>query len=280
MNLLEILNAVAQKLGSDPGSPTDGQFWVNTATNLFKIRMGGVTYAFGRLDQLNAPTGALNLNSQKITGLADGTAATDAATKGQVDAAKMGLDVKDSVRAATTVNGALATAYENGDTIDGVVLATGDRILIKNQTTGSENGIYTVNASGAPTRATDADTSSEVNPGLFVWVEEGTANADTAWVLTTNAPITLGTTALAFAKFASVAAVTTLTKFSQTIGDGSATTFNVDHNIGSADVHVQVYKVSDGTQVEPDITRSTTNRVVIAFAVAPASNEYRVVVIG
>jgi len=105
---------------------------------------------------------------------------------------------KDSVRVATTTNGDLATAYENGDTVDGVVLNTGDRILLKNQTTGSEDGIYTVNASGAPTRAKDFDTSTDARSGSLVLVQEGTTNADTIWQLTTNAPITLGSTSLTF----------------------------------------------------------------------------------
>jgi len=107
-------------------------------------------------------------------------------------------DWKNSVRVATTAAGTLASDFENGDTVDGVVLATGDRILLKNQSAGAENGIYTVNASGAPTRATDADTSAEVTSGMAVHVEEGTSNADTNWLLTTNNPITLGSTALVF----------------------------------------------------------------------------------
>jgi phage-related tail fiber protein len=148
----------------------------------------------------NPFTGDQSLGGFKITSLGTPTSSTDAATKAYVDAAVNGLDWKASVRAATTANGALATAYENGDVIDGVTLATGDRILIKNQTTGSENGIYTVNASGAPTRATDADASAEVTAGLAVFVSEGTVNADTQWGLTTNDPITLGTTALTFAQ--------------------------------------------------------------------------------
>jgi hypothetical protein len=142
------------------------------------------------------------MNSHKLTGLTDPSSAQDAATKAYVDATRQGLDPKDSVRVATTANGTLASAFANGQTVDGVTLATGDRILLKNQSTASQNGIYTVNASGAPTRATDADSSAKVNSGMYVWVEEGTANADTAWVLTTNATITLGSTSLTFVKFA------------------------------------------------------------------------------
>lgn len=94
--------------------------------------------------------------------------------------------IKAQVRVATTINGTLATAYENGDTVDGVVIATGQRILLKNQTTGSENGIYTVNASGAPTRATDFDTDAEILSGVIFAVLEGTVNADSLWMLTNN----------------------------------------------------------------------------------------------
>jgi hypothetical protein len=107
---------------------------------------------------------------------------------------------KDAVRVATTAPGTLATSFENGDTVDGVVLATNDRILIKDQASGSENGIYTVNASGAPTRATDADSADDILQAI-VPVREGTANADTVWMLTTNTPITLGVTALSFTEF-------------------------------------------------------------------------------
>ena len=112
--------------------------------------------------------------------------------------APISTDYKESVRAATTVNGALATAYENGDTIDGVVLATGDRILLKDQTTGSENGIYTVNATGAPTRAVDFDDDDEVSAGAQVYVEEGTANAKKVFHLVTTGSILIGTTVLTF----------------------------------------------------------------------------------
>lgn len=110
-------------------------------------------------------------------------------------------DWKDSVRATTTANGILATAYENGDTIDGVALATGDRILLKDQTAGAENGIYVVAATGAPSRASDADTDGKVTSGLSVHVEEGSSNANKNFQLTTNDPITLDTTALVFSEF-------------------------------------------------------------------------------
>lgn len=137
-----------------------------------------------RLDQMAAPSGSVSLNSQKITSLQSGTASTDAVNKGQLDAATQGLTgVKDPVRVIATTNGTLATAYENGDTVDGVTLATGDRILLAGQTSASENGIYTVNASGAPTRAVDADASGEIKVGTYIYVQAGTAGAGTQWVV-------------------------------------------------------------------------------------------------
>jgi hypothetical protein len=128
----------------------------------------------------------------------DPSSAMQAATKQYVDAAITGQDSKISVRAATTANITLSGAQ----TIDGVSVVAGDRVLVKDQSTGSQNGIY-VAAAGAWSRSTDADTSTEVNPGFFTFVEEGTSNGNIAYVLTTDAPITLGTTALTFQRFSS-----------------------------------------------------------------------------
>ena len=108
--------------------------------------------------------------------------------------------LKDPVRAATTSAGTLATDFENGDSIDGVTLATGDRILLQDQSTGSENGIRVVQASGAPVRATDFDQDDEVRGGLLIPVSEGTENGNKVFQLTTNDPIVIGTTALVFAQ--------------------------------------------------------------------------------
>jgi len=127
--------------------------------------------------------------------------ATDAATKGYTDALKQALDIKDSVRVASTANIAVASALINGSTIDGVLVATGERVLLKNQTATAENGIWVVVASGAASRSTDADVSAEVTTGLYTFVSEGTASAGTGFVLTTADPITLGTTGLTFTEF-------------------------------------------------------------------------------
>ncbi len=150
----------------------------------------------------------ITMGSNRVTNVTDPTSAQDAATKAYVDAVKTGLDVKDSVVAASTGNGTLSSAYTNGDTLDGVTLATNDRILLKDQSTGSENGIYTVNSSGAPTRATDFDANAEVTSGAFTFVTEGTANGDSGFVLTTNDDITVGTTAMTWAQFSGAGQIT------------------------------------------------------------------------
>jgi len=153
------------------------------------------------LSQMAAPTGAVSMNSQKITGLADPTGDNDAANKGYVDGVAQGLDVKDSVVATTTANGTLSTAFANGQSIDGVTLQTGDRILIKNQTTQSQNGIYNVNASGAPSRTTDMATGSNA-AGAFVFVEQGTINAENGFTCTSDTgSAVVGTNNLTFAQF-------------------------------------------------------------------------------
>ena len=152
------------------------------------------------LNAVGAPTGSVSMATYKITSLGTPENSTDAATKGYVDSVAEGLHIHESVVAATTANVALATALENGDTLDGITLATGNRILVKNQTTQSENGIYVVNASGQPSRAADFDTASEVDSGDFVFVYSGTVNGGTGWVQT-NRPATIGTDAIVFTQF-------------------------------------------------------------------------------
>jgi hypothetical protein len=152
------------------------------------------------LSAVGAPTGNVSMATYKITSLGTPTDGTDAATKAYVDSVTEGLHIHESVVAATTTNVNLANALENGDTLDGITLATGNRILVKNQTTQSENGIYVVAASGQPTRATDFDTATEVDSGDFVFVYSGTANASTGWVQT-NKPATIGTDPIVFTQF-------------------------------------------------------------------------------
>lgn len=263
-----------------------------------------------RLDQMAAPTGSVSLNSQKITGLATPTAGTDAANKDYVDGAVAGISWKNEVRVATTANGTLASAFANGQTVDGTVLATNDRILIKDQSTQSENGIYIVNSSGAPTRATDADSAAEIY-GAAVFVTNGTANGGKRFVCSTQAPITLDSTSITFAQFdagavytagngltlstndfnvgagtgisvaadsVSIDTAVVVRKYSATIGDGSSTSIVVTHNLGTKDIQVQLRQVSDDVFVVADVTATSTNTCTITFAVAPASSAIRATV--
>ena len=168
-----------------------------------------------RLDQMAVPTSAVSANNQRITSVASPSVGTDAANKDYVDAARMGMDVKESVRAATTANITLTAPQ----TIDGVAVIAGDRVLVKNQADGITNGIYVV-AAGAWTRTTDANTSAKVTPGMFCFVEEGTANADSGWILSTNQAIILDTTPLAFSQFSGAGQITAgngLTKTGNTL---------------------------------------------------------------
>lgn len=176
-------------------TPATSDNSTTVATTAYVKAQGYITTAT-TLNQLASATGDYSMGGFKLTNLAAPVNPNDAARKADVDAAASGLDVKMSVRVATTANITLSGTQ----TIDGVAVVAGDRVLVKNQTTASQNGIYVV-AAGAWSRSTDADTSAEVHAGMFTFVTEGTTNADSGWVLTTNDPITLGTTALTFGQF-------------------------------------------------------------------------------
>ena len=159
-----------------------------------------------RLDQMAAPTGSVSLNSQTITNLADPVNSSDAATKSFVEATAQGLDVKDSCVAATTANITISTALNNGDTLDGVSLSTNDRVLVKDQSTASENGIYVVGAS--PARADDLATGADA-AGFFTFVEQGTVNADNGFVCTSNkGSAVVGSNNLTIAQFSGAGQIT------------------------------------------------------------------------
>ena len=152
-----------------------------------------------RLNEMTAPNGAVSFASQKITNLADPTADADAANKGYVDGVAQGLDIKDSCQAATTANITIATALNNGDTLDGVTLSTNDRVLVKNQNTASENGIYKVGSS--PARVDDLAAGADA-AGAFTFVESGTVNGDNAFVCSSDkGSAVVGTNNLTFVQF-------------------------------------------------------------------------------
>ena len=158
------------------------------------------------LNQMAAPTGSVSFNSQNITNLADPVNTQDAATKGFVEATSQGLDVKDSCVAATTANITISTALNNGDTIDGVTLSTNDRVLVKDQSTASQNGIYVVGSS--PARAADLATGANA-AGFFTFIEKGTVNADNGFVCTSDSgSAVVGTNNLTIAQFSGAGQIT------------------------------------------------------------------------
>ncbi len=169
---------------------------VGTFTKVTVNGKGLVTAASAAvLADLGATTADFSMNGYKITNLADPTSDQDAATKYYVDSVAQGLDVKASVKAATTADITLSGAQ----TIDGVSIVAGDRVLVKNQTAPAQNGIY-VAASGAWARSSDADTWAEL-VSAYTFVEEGATYADTGWVCTVNQGGTLGTTAVTWSQF-------------------------------------------------------------------------------
>ena len=196
-----------------------------------------------RLDQMAAPTGSVSLNSQTITNLADPVNTQDAATKGFVEATSQGLDVKDSCKAATTGNITISTALNNGDTLDGVTLATNDRVLVKDQSTASQNGIYIVGSS--PARASDLAAGSDA-AGMFTFVEQGTVNADNGFVCTSNkGSAVTGTNNLTFAQFSGAGQITA--------GDG----LDKSGNTLSVDLKANGGLVIESTEIGVDLAASS-----------------------
>lgn len=246
-----------------------------------------------------------------ITGLPQGSATGHPVTYDQLSAALEGIAWKDDVVAASTANINLSAP---GSTIDGVTMATSDRFLAKDQSTGSQNGIYIWNgAASAATRAADMSASAEFNSAV-VPVKSGTANGGTQWRQTAADP-TVGSTAIVFTAFISGAGaasessagiaelatqgetdtgtddariVTPLKlatysgrakRYAVDVGDNSNTSITVTHNLGTRDVQVQVRRNSGSyDQVIVDWGAATTNTVVLVFATAPTTAQFRCIV--
>lgn len=203
------------------GRKTGGNLIGLTSAEIMAILSGGAAASFA-------------MNSQKITGVADPADAQDVATKAYADSISGGVDPKDSCRVATadvlpactpsgTGTGKTLTAASVGVlTVDGVATVVNNRILVKNQASGDDNGIYKVTTEGTAgvafilTRAIDFDTDAKVTGGAFAFVTEGTANGDKGFILTTNDTITVDTTSLSFSQFSSTTSVDTFLELTDT----------------------------------------------------------------
>lgn len=205
-----------------------------------KISDFDTTVQANRLDEMAAPTGAVDFNSQKITGLATPTADSDGASKGYVDSVAQGLDVKDSVKVATTASITLSGLQS----IDGVTVSADDRVLVKDQSTGSENGLYLAK-SGSWARADDLAAGVDA-AGVFVFIESGSTQADQGFVCTSDSgSAVVGTNSLAFTQFSGSG--------SFTAGDGldlTGTTF-------SADIKANSGVVISGGEIALDLDASS-----------------------
>lgn len=252
------------------------------------------------------------LTTTRIVNLPDPAAAQEPATKAYVDSAVEGLAWKDSCRVATQSNLNLSSP---GASIDGVTMSTGDRVLVRSQSTAAENGIYLWNgAAVAATRALDANTAAELEQAITS-IEEGTSAGSTFRQTAVN--FTLGSGAVTWVAFGTVAPSATETtagiaeiatqaetdtgtddvrfvtplklktasflprKVSANFGDGSSTQYDITHNLNTDDVHVTIYRNSGAKdEILCDVGRPTVNAVRLNFAVAPTTNQFRCVVIG
>jgi hypothetical protein len=222
-------------------------------------------------------SGAIAMSNTKITGLATPTADQDASTKAYVDSVAQGLDVKGSCRASTVSNITLSGAQ----TIDGVVIIAGDRVLVKDQSTAADNGIYLC-ASGTWTRTTDADTWIKLT-GAFTFIEDGTANDNTGWVCTIPPGGTLGTTAVTFEQFSGAGQITAglgLSKTGNTIDVGTASASRIV--VGANDIDLATTGVAASTyqsmtvDVYGRVTNGTNPTTLAGYNISDAYTQTQV----
>lgn len=226
-----------------------------------------------RLDQMATPTADVAWGAHKITGLLDPTAAQDAATKNYVDNTVAGLSWKEEVAVATIIAGNLSSSFQSGNVIDGYTLVTGDRILIKDQVSPAQNGIYIVPASGTASRATDSDTDTELR-GASTFVVNG-SNAGRRYLMTTTGAITVGTTGLNFALFD----VSSATRFMD-LDNTSGTSTTCTHNFGTRNVIVQLFDNTTYETIEADVVRTSVNVVTITTAASYSAAAFHILIIG
>ncbi len=252
----------------------------------------------------------LDLQDQRIIRVGTPRDATDAVNRAYIDDLITGQSWKRHVRVASIED---VTVLLPGSIIDGVTLTSGDRVLLKDQSDPTENGIYSFVSHSSPLeRSIDANTSSNLIPSSTVYTVEGDTNADTAWTMITDAPIVLGTTEMTWVRFGgsseyqagdglvregtefSVAVGEGLTvddtitidhtvvarKFTTAIGDGANTVFAVEHGLSNRDVTVSVYRTDTGEEVAPDVSRYNDSTVVVVFRDPPSTDFYTVTVVG
>ena len=203
-------------------STTDSNFIVGSGSNWVAETGSTARTSLGLASMAIQAASGVAITGGTITGLGSPSAGSDAATKTYVDNLVTGLKTRIICRSATTANISLATDLENGDTLDGVTLATDDKVLVKNQTTTSQNGIYVVVASGTASRDPDFDTVAEL-AGQLTIIKEGTTNADTMWLCTTDSG-TIGVASITFTQiFPSAGGTVT----SVAVADAGASEFTI-----------------------------------------------------
>jgi phage-related tail fiber protein len=279
----QLENARIQNSTTAPSSPVSGQVYYdnNSGVNRLKVWNGTAWVTLlassNTLNDLANNDGDYDMGGFTLTNLGTPGSSAEAATKGYVDtavsAAKQGLDVKDSVLYASTTGENVSISTTTAITLDGAsrTLTTGQtvRVLLKNQTTGSQNGIYDYNNTGGEyslTRSADANTSAKVTSGMFTFVETGTANADSGWVLTTDGTITLDTTDLAFTQFTGAGQITAgagMTKTGNTLNVITASTARIVVNADSIDLAQPTITATStpGTTIVQDVTVDVYGRV-------------------